>query len=135
MPRLAALLISLSLLAGCATPNTKGDALDATLESYAATIRWGNPEDAVAFVDPETLRQHPLTDLDRQRFRQVRISGYTAQPPRSLGDDEVALVAEIVVTNNNTQSVRSVLDRQRWRYDGKNKRWWLVTGLPDLTQR
>lgn len=135
MPRLVALLISLCLFAGCATPNTKGDLLNATLETYAATIRWGNVEDAAAFVDPETLKQHPLTELDLQRYRQVRISGYTAQPPRPIGDKEVGQIVEIVVTNNNTQSVRSVLDRQIWRYDDQKKRWWLTSGLPDITQR
>lgn len=136
MLRLAALLMSLSLLlAGCAAPNSKGDLLTATLESYAATIRWGNVEDAAAFVDPDVLKEHPLTELDLQRYRQVRISGYNAQPARPLGDNEVGQTVELVLTNNNTQSVRSVVDRQRWRYDDKKKRWWLTSGLPDITQR
>lgn len=134
MMRLVAMMLALGLLAGCATPKSKGDTLDATLETYAATLRWGNVEDAAAFVDPETLKAHPFTDLDRERYRQVRISGYNAQSPRPLGDNEVGVAAEIVLTNNNTQSVRSVLDRQRWRYDEKAKRWWLVSGLPDITQ-
>ena len=134
MLRIVAMLLALRLLAGCATSKSKGDTLDATLETYAATLRWGNVEDAAAFVDPETLKAHPFTDLDRERYRQVRISGYNAQAPRPLGDNEVGVAAEIVLTNNNTQSVRSVLDRQRWRYDEKAKRWWLVSGLPDITQ-
>ena len=134
MLRVLIVLFSLSLLAGCATQKSKGDLLDATLESYAATIRWGNFEDAVAFVDPETLKAHPLTSVDLGRYRQIRISGYNAQPSRPVGDTEAVVVAEVVLTNNNTQSVRSVLDRQRWRYDEKAKRWWLVTGLPDITQ-
>jgi len=135
MLRIFLVLVSLSVLAGCATQKSKGDLLETTLESYAATIRWGNFEDAAAFVDPETLKAHPLTALDFERYRQVRISGYNAQPARPTGDNEVALTAEVVLTNNNTQSVRSVLDRQRWRYDDKARRWWLVTGLPDITQR
>jgi hypothetical protein len=134
MLRVLAVLFSLSLLAGCATQKSKGDLLDATLESYAATLRWGNFEDAVAFVDPETLKTHPLTSVDLGRYRQIRISGYNAQPSRPAGEGEVIVVAEVVLTNNNTQSVRSVLDRQRWRYDEKAKHWWLVTGLPDITQ-
>lgn len=135
MPRFAALLIPLCFIAGCATPSSKNDLLNATLENYAATIRWGNFEDAAAFVDPETLKDHPLSELDLQRYRQVRVGGYTAQPPRPLGDNEIGQTVEIVLTNNNTQTVRSVLDRQRWRYDEKKKHWWLVSGLPDITQR
>ena len=135
MPRIVAMMFVFCLLAGCAAvQKSKGDLLDATLESYAATLRWGNVEDATAFVDPETLKAHPFTDLDRERYRQVRVSGYNAQPARPLGDNEVALSAEIVLTNNNTQSVRNVVDRQRWRYDEKARRWWLVSGLPDITQ-
>lgn len=134
MPRIVAVMLVLCLLAGCATQKSKGDLLEATLESYASTIRWGNFEDAAAFVEPETLKAHPLASIDLERYRQMRISGYNAQPAHPVGDNEVALVAEIVLTNNNTQSVRSVLDRQRWRYDEKAKRWWLVSGLPDITQ-
>lgn len=135
MPRLPVLLIASCLLTGCATPNSRNDLLDATLESYASTIRWGNFEDAAAFVDPDVLKAHPLTELDLQRYRQVRVSGYNAQPRRPLGENEIGQTVEIVLTNNNTQAVRSVLDRQRWRFDDKKKRWSLVSGLPDITQR
>ncbi|MBS0589572.1 MAG: hypothetical protein JSR65_02920 [Proteobacteria bacterium] len=135
MLRLAVLSLALCLLAGCSAPNSKGDLLNATLESYAATIRWGNLEDAASYIDPETLKLHPLSSVDLQRFQQVRVSGYTAQPARPLGEGVVGQTVEIVLTNNNTQTVRSVLDRQRWRYDEKSKRWWLVSGLPDITQR
>lgn len=134
MLRVLALLISLCCLGGCAAPNSKNELLTATLDSYASTLRWGNVEDAVAFVDPATLKEHPLTELDVQRFRQVRVNSYNAQPTRPLGGNEVGQVVEIVLTNNNTQSVRSVVDRQRWRYDEEKKRWWLVSGLPDITQ-
>ena len=135
MLRIVALLISLCLLAGCAVPNKKGDQLTSTLESYASTIRWGNFEDAVAFIDPAVLKEHPLTAIDLQRYHQVRVSGYSEQPTRPLGNDEVGQAVEIVLVNNNTQSVRSLIDRQRWRYDEKAKHWWLMTGLPDITQR
>jgi uncharacterized protein YceK len=80
--RLAALLISLCLLAGCATPSTKSDQLNSTLESYAATIRWGNFENATAFVDPDTLKDHPLTGIDLQRYQQVRNRSATTRSAR-----------------------------------------------------
>ena len=135
MPRIIAVMLALCLLGGCAAvQQSKSDLLDATLESYAATIRWGNIEQAVAFVEPETLKAHPFTELDRERYRQVRITGYDAQPPRPSGQNEVTLSVEIGLTNNNTLSARSVVDHQRWRYDEKLKRWWLVSGLPDITQ-
>ena len=58
------ILILLVTLAGCATSKADQKLLTSTLESYAGAMRWGNFEDALAFVDPETLKAHPLTNLD-----------------------------------------------------------------------
>ncbi|HEX6832353.1 MAG TPA: hypothetical protein VF132_02365 [Rudaea sp.] len=121
------------LLPGCDTKSDK-DLLQTTLETYAATIRWGNFDDAAGFVDPETLKEHPITPLDIARYRQVRVTAYNEQPYRPVNDTEVRQVVEIGIVNNNTQVMRSLVDRQLWRYDAKAKRWWLVSGLPDITQ-
>jgi hypothetical protein len=131
--RLAASLV-FAALAGCATSASKADLLNTTLESYATVIRWGNFEDAVAFVDPETIKAHPITKLDLDRYTQVRVTTYTDQPVRPIGEGEARQTVEIGLVNNNTQSLRSVIDRQVWRYDEKAKHWWLVSGLPDITQ-
>ncbi len=132
--RLALSVVLFAALAACSEPATKGDQLENTLETYAATIRWGNFEDALAFVDPETLKAHPMTKLDLDRYLQVRVAGYAEQPVRHSGKNEALQTVEITLSNNNTLTVRSFLDRQVWRYDEKAKRWWLVTGLPDITQ-
>jgi hypothetical protein len=127
-------LFLLGALAGCATAKADRDLLDTTLLNYAAVIRWGNFEDAATFVDPETTKAHPLSQLDLARYSQVRVTGYNEQPLRPAGELEMHQTVEIGLVNNNTQSVRTVLDRQVWRYDAKAKRWWLVSGLPDITQ-
>ena len=126
--------ILLGALGACSTPGTRSDLLETTLQSYAATIRWGNFEDAVTFLDPETQKAHPLTKLDLERYQQIRVAGYLEQPVRPVGENEVRQTVEITLSNNNTLSVRSFLDRQVWRYDEKTKHWWLMTGLPDITQ-
>ena len=41
---------------------------------------------------------------------------------------------EIGLVNINTQAARSVVDHQIWKYDEKQKHWWLMTGLPDITR-
>ncbi|MGH8121538.1 MAG: hypothetical protein ACREPT_02070, partial [Rudaea sp.] len=87
------------------------------------------------FVDPQTLKAHPLTRLDLDRYAQVRVTGYDEQPLRPDGELQMKQTVEIGLVNNNTQSVRSILDRQVWRFDAKAHRWWLVSGLPDITQR
>lgn len=129
--------IAATLLAACASNpinSKKDDLLTETLRSYAATIRWGDVARAQAFIDPEVLSAHPPSALDLARFEQVRITGYTEQTPTPVGDNEVRQIVEIGLVNVNTQSARSVLDRQTWRYDETARRWYLMTGLPDITQ-
>jgi hypothetical protein len=51
------------------------------------------------------------------------------------GKDEVTQVVKINLVNINTQHERSVTDHQTWHYDAEGKHWWLVTGLPDISQQ
>jgi len=39
---------------------------------------------------------------------------------------------ELRLVNRHTQVERTLLDRQRWRFDPIAKRWWQESGLPDL---
>lgn len=128
--------IASALLASCATEKmrSKETVLSETLKSYAATIRWGDVARAQAFIDPKVLAERPPTSLELARFKQVQITGYNEQPALPVGDDEVRQVVEIGLVNVNTQTARSVVDRQTWRYDEAAKRWWLMSGLPDITQ-
>jgi hypothetical protein len=125
-----------ALLGGCAAVSkSEQNLLEDTLETYSSVIRWGNFEEAVTFVDPETLKAHPVSKLDLERYHQVQVTAYNAQPARSTGEHEVRQMVEIGLVNVNTQSARSIIDRQTWRFDDKAKRWWLVSGLPDITAR
>lgn len=127
--------IALLALAGCFPAKNDALLLDDTLANYATAIRWGNIEDALSFVDPEVLKAHPLTKLDLERYQQVQISTYNDQPPVRVNDLEVRQVVEIGLVNKNTQAARSIIDKQVWRLDEKAHRWWLMSGLPDITAR
>ena len=135
MPRLPSLLVfAVAALSGCgAVSKSQERLLEETLESYSAVIRWGTFEEALAFVDPETLKSHPVSKLDLERYHQVQVTAYNEQPVRPVGDHDVQQAVEIGLVNVNTQSARSIIDRQLWRFDEKAKRWWLVSGLPDIT--
>ena len=140
MHRRAALIAVLStgLAAACADMSmqhiqTKETILEDTLKNYAATIRWGDMLQAQAFVDPAYRQAHPMSDLDMQRYRQVQVTAYNDQPAAPISETEVGQTVEIGLVNVNTQSARTIIDRQVWRYDEKEKRWWLTTGLPDIT--
>jgi len=126
--------LAFAALAGCAAVS-KGEErlLDETLETYASVIRWGNFEEAASFVDPETLKAHPISPVALERYHQVQVTAYNEQPIRHVGEHEVQQLVEIGLVNVNTQSARSFVDKQVWHFDEKERRWWLVSGLPDIT--
>lgn len=138
MPRLllrCLLLCCLALLAGCPkTHASKGAALDEVQYDYSAAIRWGDFEGAWNLVDPKVRQEKPLTEVDFSRYKQVQISAYTDLGGTVDPNGFVLREVEIGVINRNTQAVRSVRYRERWRYDEEAKTWWLVSGLPDLWQ-
>lgn len=134
--RLPLLAMLAALVGGCAAVSkSEQNLLEDTLDTYASVIRWSNFDEAVTFIDPAALKAHPISKLDLERFNQVRVTTYNAQPARNTGEHEARQIVEIGLVNVNTQSARSIVDRQTWRFDEKEKRWWLVSGLPDITAR
>ncbi|MBK7210157.1 MAG: hypothetical protein WAR01_13815 [Dokdonella sp.] len=109
--------------------------LTETLRTYAATIRWGTIEQAESFVDPAYRAAHPLSQLELDRYKQVRFTNYNDSAPVPVNDDEVNQTVEIGIVNVHTQEARSFIDRQVWKYDRKAKLWLLSSGLPDITRK
>ena len=122
----------LVLLAGCPKSASKGSALDEIQYAYSAAIRWGDFEGAYNLVDPKLREEHPLTDVDFSRYKQVQISAYRDLGGSPLASGEIVREIEIGVINRNTLAERTVRYRERWRYDEEAKTWWLTSGLPDL---
>ena len=127
-------VLSVLLLAGCAT-RQRSDSLITTLNAYGSAVRWGGFQSALQFVDPEVREAHPLSQLDLARYQQVRVSDYDdGNGPTASGENEAKQIVQLRLINIHTQAERAVIDRQTWRYDEKEKRWWLTSGLPDITQ-
>lgn len=127
-------LLLLCLCFGTAEARSKKDKLmDQVLLDYAATLRWGGFEQALAFIDPAVREAKPIASVDLNRYRQVRVSYYHTQTPVTVSKTEIQVLAEIGIINNHSQAERVVIDRQTWRYDEKQKRWWLMSGLPRIT--
>lgn len=140
MRRLSQLLFLIAcclLLGACANQEirSKQNILKDTLRSYAATIRWGDIDQAVGFIEPKLLAEHPPTALELERFRQVRVSSYDEAPVVVINPDEVRQTVKIDLLNVNTQTARSIVDQQTWKYEKETKHWWLVSGLPDISRR
>lgn len=119
------------LLVGCGGGGQK-NALLAAQNAYSGAIRWGEFESAWARVDPDYREQHPLTELDLERYAQVQISHYRELDSAVLPDGSPARLIEIGVVNKHTQAERTVRYREEWRWDTEKKTWWVRQGLPDL---
>lgn len=127
------LLASLLALGACATQKHSRDLLQIALYDYQGAIRWGNFAGAVDFLDPEVLVKKPLDPLALKRYEQIQVTGYTVQGGGAPSEGTFQQAVEIRFINRHTQAERAILDRQSWRYDEEQRRWWLVSGLPDIT--
>lgn len=127
------LALLLALLLGCAGQSKRDDLLEATLRAYGSHVRWGEIELAMAYIDPEELAKRPPSATELERFKQVRMAAYREISREATPDGRVQQVVEIEFVNVHTQGAGGTVDRQLWRYDEEAQRWWLTTGLPDLT--
>ena len=130
---LLALLLAPLVLSGCATKKHSRDLLQIALYDYQGAIRWGNFPGAVDFLDPEVLAKKPLDPLALKRYEQIQVTGYTVQGGGAPSEGTFQQAVEIRFVNRHTQAESAILDRQSWRYDEEQRRWWLVSGLPDIT--
>lgn len=126
---------ALLLLAGCATLQNRNVLRDDTLDGYAAALRWGDFQSAWSYVDPAVRAAHPLTPRQKALYGTVRVAEYETPGPSATGPDTIQQTAQISLIVKSTQQVYSVLDHQTWRWDNKAKRWWLESGLPDISQQ
>lgn len=125
--------LAVLLLAGCATLQSKNQSRDQTLETYGAALRWGDFQGAWNYVDPAYRAAHPLTAQQKALYNTVRVAEYQDSGPQP-GDtpDTVRQTASISLIVKTSQRVYNVLDHQVWRWDAKDKHWWLESGLPDI---
>lgn len=131
------LLVAATLLAPItadALNSRQRSKLEQVQNAYAAAIRWGDFESAWQLVDPEYRAEQPMTDLEFGRYEQVQISGYRDVNATADPDGTMVRNIELRVINKHTMAERTLRYRERWRWDGETKRWWLVVGLPDLWQ-
>ena len=127
-------LVPALLLGGCASNSTRGTALHRVQYAYSAAIRWGDFEGAWQLVDPEYRKEHPLTDLELARYKQIQVSAYR-ELASEVGEDDIAMrEIQMGVVNRHTLVERNLRYTERWRYDPEAKTWWLTVGLPDLWQ-
>ena len=134
LPRLLACLLLCGLVACSAAPS-RLNPRDAALTEYGFALRWSEFDQAMGFLDPQVRLQHPLSDLERERLKQIKVTGYEVKDRHATADGNLEQTAEIRLINRNTQLERSITDHQAWRWDAEGKRYWLTSGLPDFSPR
>lgn len=131
---LLAILFAASTLVGCMTPLDRQKVREDTLFAYSDAIRWSQYSRAVSFLDPTTLPPPDRLEFELERLEQVQISGYEVVS-QSITKTEVEQLVEIRLYNKHTLAERTVRDRQQWRWDEEEERWYLMSGLPDISRR
>ncbi len=129
-----ALFISLILgLVACTTP--KKDKFDNTMTTIEQATRWNEFAGIVNLMDPEYLQDNPVSDLDIERLKQFRISGYTVTQ-KQMGADEKSYRQTVMLQMYSVHNPveRQVRWNQEWRFNEETGRWTLFSGLPDLTR-
>lgn len=127
------LAVSALLLTACASGSAMPFQQTKALEDYQGAIRWGEFEQAWQFLDPASRQAHPIDDLERERFKQVEVTGYEVKT-REQTEGLVVQRVEIRLVDKHTQTERIINDNQQWRWDPASKRFWLMSGLPDISR-
>lgn len=129
------MLLILAVLQACGGRMGKKQNLDHTLYQYAKVMRWADYDQAANFINPKAEENVKPTELELNRFKQFGVSSYVPRPILP-GPDENSVVqtVELKLYNIHTKREKVVVDRQLWRYDDEQKRWFLESGLPKITQ-
>lgn len=124
----------LLLLAACGAGATMGNrSPDRVFYDYNSAVRWSEFETAWSFVDPAVRAERPLTEAQREHYKQVQVAGYDVKSKDASTPGEIAQAVEIRWIDKATQTEHVMTDLQRWRWDAAAKRWWLLSGVPELT--
>lgn len=128
------LLLSSLLLVSCSN-NTHTKTLSESLKQYEAFIRWSQWDGAIEFMAPEYLATSPITTLDMDRLRLFRVTQYNVRSSIPFdGGTGLRQNVEIRMFNRNRAVEVALVDQQEWRYNAERERWYLHSGLPDVTR-
>ncbi len=133
--RLLLLVSAVTLVAaapGCGRikEDKKAMLLESATSAYRQSIRWGYFQSAAGFVHPDERGE-----IDMDALNNVRVTGYEViQQPVIGANDQAVQVVQIEYVLDDRQTLKSLSDRQVWRYDEKDGAWWLHSPLPAFTQ-
>jgi hypothetical protein len=125
-------LVLFILIFGCASIQTgkKMTLFDETARAYLQAMRWGDYETAYAFKKlPDPNDKMP----DFQDLNQIRVTAYNVKQT-ILSEDKSTIVriVDFQYYRISNVTVKNLIDRQKWEYDGEANRWYLTSEFPDF---
>jgi hypothetical protein len=125
-------LVLFILIFGCASIQTgkKMTLFDETARAYLQALRWGDYETAYAFKKlPDPNDKMP----DFQDLNQIRVTAYNVKQT-ILSEDKSTIVriVDFQYYRISNVTVKNLIDRQKWEYDGEANRWYLTSEFPDF---
>ena len=131
------MLLTLAVIAltACGTnqvDKNRGEAF----KQYETIVRWSQWDAAADFISVEYQKEHPITRLELNSLRLLKVTTYTGRATGNFDEGMTARQTVEIKMFNKSQGVeRNVIDEQEWRYNEETERWKLHSGLPDPTQR
>jgi hypothetical protein len=102
---------------------------DDTSKSYDLAIRWGEYEEAFAF---KKLSDKDDKLPDFAEYRQIRVTSYKVK--KTIVDEEsfskIFRIVDIQYYRMSNVTVKNLIDQQKWEYNEKLDRWYLMSDLP-----
>ena len=126
-------LLMILILGACGTIRTKDTKRTEVLDNFRATLRFSEFNGLAGFIASEYLEKNPITRLETNRLKQVRVSSYTILSVVASDDsNEVIQTVELGMVHQLTASERRVRYIEVWRWDSELSNWRLHSGLPDV---
>ena len=124
--------VLLLLVLGCATISDHRlmNKFNDTSRDYRHAVIWSDYETARVFVKDRGVKRN-LSDF--QTFKRIKVTGYTVKQSVPSADKlQVRQAVEIIYFWQDKPVLKSINDNQIWEYDSTEKRWYLISGIPDF---
>ena len=122
-------LIITAVPMGCTaiSEHTRMTGFDKISKSYKELILLSEFEAAYSFGDTESITE----DINFDRLKNIKVTDYVLKSYNISNDQlEINQTVEMEYHWLDAYRVRTILDKQIWKYDGEKEIWVLQTGLP-----
>ena len=125
--KLVSLFMASMVLFACTTTD-EIELLDLQTMSYERSIRWGEFARAKSFHKDAPL----LTDLERRRLKNYRVTDYSVLNTRTPDQNNSYLIVEIKYYKNDRPVIKSITVKQHWKREKESEVWYLNSPYPNF---